>query len=72
MNAAGMGIFEVGNEIAMADFLLKFWGNITTKNIWKVWDEGLIHGAFNESGLFDDSPLYNLLSDVFGKSPKGV
>jgi predicted acylesterase/phospholipase RssA len=68
LNAAGMAIFKKGDEVNMSHFLLDLWGNITTENIWTEWPEGLIHGLFNESGIFNDTPLFNLLTNIINKS----
>ena len=72
LNSAGISIFKVGDEMNMSEFLVGLWGNITTKNIWKEWDEGILHGFFNESGIFDDTPLKNLLTTIFESAPNGV
>lgn len=72
LNSAGIGIFKVGNEIAMADWLIELWETIDTKQIWKMWDEGIMYGFFNVSGIFDDTPLFNLLTEIIGQAPAGI
>ncbi len=34
-----------------------------------MWPQGFKQGLFNESGLLDDTPLFNLLTDIIEKSP---
>lgn len=72
MNTGGASIFKTGDEVAMSEFLVSFWGNLTEKSIVQEWPEGIIHGLLHESGLLDDSPLFNLLSEVINTAPNGV
>ena len=65
MNTGGTSIFEVGSELEMSEWLVHFWGNLTEKVILKEWPEGLVRAIFKESGVFDDSPLFELLTTVF-------
>jgi hypothetical protein len=64
MNTGGASIFKKGEEVAMSEFLVNFWMNLTEHSIIQEWPEGIIHGIFYESGMFDDSPLLNLLTNV--------
>jgi predicted acylesterase/phospholipase RssA len=38
LNSAGIGIFPVGDELRMSEFLIDLWGNITTQMVWTEWD----------------------------------
>jgi hypothetical protein len=40
--------------------------------IFQEWPEGVLPAFTSESGIFDDTPLYNLLQSVFDQSPNGV
>ena len=66
LNAAGISIFAVGDEIKMSEWLLGLWTSLETENVWTMWDEGFIWGFMNASGIFDDTPLFNLLTEIFG------
>lgn len=65
MNTGGTSIFPVGKELELSEWLVNFWGNLTEKAILQEWPEGLFRSIFSESGVFDDTPLFNLLSTVF-------
>jgi len=65
LNSAGMSIFAVGEELAMSDWLIKLWSSISTKDIFHLWPEGFVYGFLHESGIFDDTPLFNLLTTIF-------
>jgi len=34
INAAGLSVFEMGDEVAMTEFVSKAWENLQTHNIW--------------------------------------
>jgi predicted acylesterase/phospholipase RssA len=76
LNAGGMSIFATGNEVEMADWLINLWSTIETKDIWVEWldggVEGFVWGMFNESGIFNDQPLYDLLTKILAESPAGI
>lgn len=72
LNSAGIGIFKVGNELIMADWLIGLWESIDTKQIWTMWDEGIMYGFFNQSGIFNDQPLFDLLTEIINQSPAGI
>jgi predicted acylesterase/phospholipase RssA len=72
LNAGGIGIFAVGDELNMADWLVNLWETTETKDIWVEWTEGILWGMFNESGIFDDTPLLNLLTSIISESPAGI
>ncbi len=72
LNAGGISIFAKGNELDMADWIVNLWDTIETKDIWVEWPEGLLWGMFNESGIFDDTPLYNLLTKIITEAPAGI
>jgi len=56
----------------MADWIVNLWRTTDTKDIWVEWPEGLLWGFFNESGIFDDTPLLNLLTTIISGAPHGV
>lgn len=72
LNAGGISIFAVGDELNMADWLVNLWETCETKDIWVEWSEGLLWGLFNESGIFDDTPLFNLLTSIISEAPAGI
>jgi predicted acylesterase/phospholipase RssA len=56
----------------MADWIVNLWETTETKDIWVEWPEGLLWGFVNESGIFDDTPLFNLLTTIIAESPAGI
>jgi len=68
MNCAGASIFEIGKEKEMSEFLINLWQNLTTHSIFQEWPGGILDGLLHESGLFDDTPLLNLLTEICTKA----
>ena len=46
----------------MADWLETTWLSLTSNQIYKEWPLGIIDGLFNQAGVFDTSPLLNLVT----------
>jgi len=67
-----MSIFAVGDELHMSEWLINLWTSLTTKDLWTMWDEGIIYGFTVASGIFDDTPLFNLLTEIFDEAPHGI
>ncbi|KAN0008940.1 hypothetical protein ACTFIU_010222 [Dictyostelium citrinum] len=62
INAIGMSMFSVGDETSARDFLEKEWLSITRDDVYVNWKDGPIDGLFFKSGLFDTTPLLNLMT----------
>jgi hypothetical protein len=39
INAAATSVFEVGDEVAMTEFLSDAWANLKSHDIWKTYDD---------------------------------
>ena len=62
INAAGAGLFGLGEEKEMADFLLNIWTNLTSSQVWKFWKSpNPIAGITSKGGFLDNQPLHDLL-----------
>jgi hypothetical protein len=42
-----------------------WWNSITNEQVYVNWDYGIIEGIITQKGVFDNSPLKQLLKDVF-------
>jgi len=67
INSAVMSLFAVGDEKLMVDFLLDITLNITTKNVYQEWPEGLLYGLLHKSGIFNDQPLLDYAQSIISK-----
>jgi predicted acylesterase/phospholipase RssA len=47
LNVGGISLFPVGSEKQMADWIVENWRNMTTAQVFKEWDGGLIDGVLN-------------------------
>ncbi len=66
VNAAVLSVFEKGDEIEAADYLLKKWKESKrTNGIYKGWFFGPMHGYFFKSGFYDTSPMKEFLKKIF-------
>ncbi|EAL63428.1 patatin family protein [Dictyostelium discoideum AX4] len=64
INAIGMSMFSVGDETSGRDFLEKQWLSITRDDVYVNWKDGPIEGLLFKSGLFDTTPLLNLMTTL--------
>lgn len=60
------GLFAVGNESAMADFLVKTTLGLRAETVFKEWAGGDLEGLLEKSGLFDTSPERAFLQKTLG------
>jgi len=67
INAGVVSLFEIGQEKLMAEFIIAMTLNITTKNVYKEWPEGILYGLLHKSGIFDNSPLLDMSNAILSK-----
>ena len=72
INVAGMMQFPVGKEKDMADWLVNRWSKLTSAQVYKDWNGGVVDGIFLQKGVYDNSPLVDYITGVFAEFPKGV
>jgi len=66
INTGAISLFAPGDEENMLDFLSFNWQNITNDNVFTQWKPlGMVTGVTEKSGVLDDSPLTQFLTDVF-------
>jgi len=68
---AGCGIYAVGDEKEMADFLVNTSVGLTQAKIYKDWPGGILEGLTLKSGLYDSSPERELVASVIRQGFKG-
>ena len=62
INAAGIATWPVGQEEAMADYLLKTARGLTQGDIYKSWPLGALQGITVETGIYDTAPLKSFIT----------
>jgi len=50
----GMAMYQLGDEVAMADFLNTTWRSIGKDDIYKNWLGGLIEGILFRTAIFNN------------------
>ena len=57
----------------MTEWLSDTYEHMTTKQVWKIQDGGIIYNLFNGPSLFDDSPALQTITDIvapFGETKR--
>lgn len=63
LNAGGVAQFAIGNEKAMADFLITTWTTMNgTSSTFVPWEGGIVEGIFFQRGIYNNKPLFNTLN----------
>merc|ERR1711937_1134208 len=66
----GMTLYKIGNETAMADYLVEVALSLNKKAIYKDWSPlGIITGLCCKTGLYNTSPERSFLTNIFGGGP---
>ncbi|EGG24333.1 patatin family protein [Cavenderia fasciculata] len=65
INAAGMAMYNIGNEVGGKDFLVNQWLGINKRDIYTDWKiGGVVDGLLFQKGIFDNTALYNFMGNV--------
>lgn len=72
INAGAVVLFPIGEEKEMSEWLVDLWESLTTDKIYKQWAYTILRRLFRHSGILDNTPLLDLLSDVFKGFPNGI
>jgi predicted acylesterase/phospholipase RssA len=67
MNGAGISLFAIGDEVAMADWIIEMWSSLKNSDIYKNWALGILEGLLFKSGIYNNDPLLNLITNLFEK-----
>jgi len=54
----------------MSEWLVGMWMNMTNEKVYVEWPGGFEQGVFNESGVFDTTPLMNLVTNILHEQGK--
>ena len=68
INAVFVSLFEKGEEKQMSEAMLQLFYNMTNDHVWTEWGDGIIEDIFNHSGFLDDSPLFNMITNIVNKA----
>ena len=47
INASGLAVFEIGNELEASNYIFKTWENIDSNSIYKEWPMGMVSGFYS-------------------------
>ena len=64
INAFAMSLWSVEDSVKMTEWVVDIWRNMTTADVYKNWTGGFDQGLNNESGLYDHSPLVDLIAKI--------
>jgi len=48
----------------MSEWLVALWSSLSNDQLYVKWPAGYLHGLLYESGVYDDTPLYNFVTDI--------
>jgi len=60
INASGLAVFGIGDELAAVDFIYSTWQNISSEDIFIEWPMGLVSSLYSES-IYDTTPGFKTL-----------
>lgn len=66
INALTIAAWPKGKERDMIEYVSDKWRTLKTSQVFTLWDakDPIIDGIFNESGIFNDAPLRDLMNGV--------
>ncbi|CDW71375.1 patatin-like phospholipase family protein [Stylonychia lemnae] len=65
LNSAGIALWAPNQGKEMSEWLEQVWLNLTSSQIYVDWPLGWLDGITKESGIFDNTPLLNLVTKLY-------
>lgn len=65
INAAGVALFDKGDELAMSEWLSQKWQHLHSSMVYENWKAGKVDGLLTKTGIYNDHPLYKMMSSYF-------
>lgn len=65
LNSAGISLWEPSQGKEMSEWLQTTWLSLTDASVYVNWPGGFVQGVTTESGVFDNTPLLNLITGFF-------
>jgi predicted acylesterase/phospholipase RssA len=65
INSLAVSFYAPGQEEEMLEFMSNAWQSLSTDEVYKGWRLGIVEGILHESGIFDNSPLYDFLQNLY-------
>jgi len=65
LNSAGISLWPPNEGVKMSEWLISVWSNLTTDMVYQSWPLGWLDGITSESGLYDNTPLLNLMTKIY-------
>ena len=66
INSFAVGVWRIGTEEKMVEWLSHLWASITSETIYKDWwPLGLVTGITSKTGVYDFAPGTEFLTEVF-------
>jgi len=69
--STGAALFDIGDEEAMAEFLISTITNFTKKSVYKNWFPFGVVTGLGKNGIYDTQPLYDTLLNVISSRSRG-
>ena len=63
INASGLAVFAIGDELAAVDFIYSTWQSISSEDIYIEWPMGLVSSLYSES-VYDTTPGFKTLKKM--------
>jgi predicted acylesterase/phospholipase RssA len=65
LNSGGISLWEPAEGKAMSEWLVNTWLSLNDSAIYVSWPGGFLQGLTSESGVYDNTPLLNLVTGFF-------
>lgn len=65
LNAAHISTYPIGKELEMSEDLLNLWFSLHDGSLFKSWNWGVMEGLIFKEGLYDSSPLHEMVREYF-------
>jgi predicted acylesterase/phospholipase RssA len=72
VNGAGLSMFAPGDEDEASNYLIEMWRKLKAEDIYQNWYGGIAYGLIAKEGIYDNSPSYDFMSNVFDGFEEGT
>lgn len=73
LNAAAIGMFDIGKEEEAAEYAVSVWRSICSKNVYSMWSwGGFVRGLMWMTGLVNNDPLKKMVDDLITQPKREV
>ena len=69
INSAFLSVFDKGDEVKAAEWIVNQWSNLKNDNLYKNWPMGVVQGFINKQSMYDTSVGVEYLRNLFSQFP---